>query len=148
MEEDVSQSGISSAKHTQFPWAHMCLRTVPMGAGADCTVAEVSQENGSLFRAGRPSMRNKEEAGAIPRLCSWTSSKWKISSGHCSSSRLSPVRSAFSGSRQDPQGGCSMVPKGWQSRKAVLTQGGSSAASHLWNPLAQEPTPKLFPYTN
>lgn len=43
-------------------------------------------------------------------------------------------------------GSTGVVPKGWRGRKAVLTQGWSSAATHLWDPIAQEPKPKLFLY--
>lgn len=70
MEEDVSQSGIRSAKHTQFPCAHMCPGTIPTGACADSMGAWVSQDNGSLHRVGRPTMSRKEEAGTTPKLCS------------------------------------------------------------------------------
>lgn len=70
MEEDVSQSGIRSAKHTQFPCAHMCPQTTPTGAYGDNTRACVSQDSGSLLRVGRPSMRRKEEAGTTLKLCS------------------------------------------------------------------------------
>lgn len=104
MEEDVSQSGIRSAKHAQFPCAHMCPWTIPTGAYADTTGAWVSQDNGSLLRVGRPSVRRKEEAATTPKLCSWTSSKWERLSGNRASSWWSPNHVAFSGSRQDQQG--------------------------------------------
>jgi hypothetical protein len=110
MEEDVSQSGNISAKHTQFPWAHMCLWAVPTGSCADRTVAEVSQDHENLFRVCRPSMKKKEKAGAIPRICSWISPSGNF---HLEIGPQAGCHSFSSLQWQQTGPTGSMVPKGW-----------------------------------